>query len=349
MTMHQAAVKFCMAEDVDGGMKVGFLMRTVFLTFLECALVSAMSWDNGCVSHDQCKQGVSACWDMSGTGYKQCHYCHDFYDDRTCKAGTEDDDEKGDCTDADTETFWDHIVWKATTKGHSPPWASEDDVTFDHKYAGQALPSHVNNASFACFPDDKMCGQCFNTASGKFGRWGDTDVATDNMRAMRFNDWVVLLAFGVFQGTMAATFIADIAIQVMLMTRAMKAEVPGIMPYVIFFNFLAGARHMILGNMFGIFNVFARVHHDSGHAKEQVNFLIQGFVILNFSRIMYAYAAPPHLRKILADKESEYEATQSEVNTLFYTRLLYILLVRPSARPRLLFTNFGSYAAPRLT
>jgi hypothetical protein len=64
---------------------------------------------------------------------------------------------------------------------------------------------------------------------------------------------------------------------------------------------------------------------------------------------MYAYAAPPHLRKILADKESEYEATQSEVNTLFYTRLLYILLVRPSALPRLLFTNFGSYAAPRLT
>ena len=76
MTMHQAAVKMCMSEDVDDGTKFGFVARFLLITLLEFCIMSAMSWDRGCTTHDQCKQGVSACWDFAGNGYKPVSYTH---------------------------------------------------------------------------------------------------------------------------------------------------------------------------------------------------------------------------------------------------------------------------------
>jgi hypothetical protein len=333
MTMHQAAVKFCMAEDVGGATKAIWLALMFMLTLLELGMFSCIFWDRGCITHDQCKQGVSACWDLGDRGFKQCHYCHDFYIDRTCKPVDDDDAEPGRCSDADTEALWDHIQWKATVRGDAPPWEdAPPDIPIVHKYAGQNLPTHVNNASFSCAADDELCQQCFNADARKFGRLGDTDVATDIMRAMRTNDWLMLLSFALFSACMASTMISDIATQVMLMNRALKNGVPGVMPFIILGNWLVAARHMILGNMFGMFNVFARVHHDSGHAKDQATFALTCFLVLNFSRFVYAYGVPPHIRKVLQDKEPEYEATQAEVDTLSRIRLLYILFVSASRR-----------------
>ena len=329
MTMHQAAVKFCMAEDVGGSTKAAWLVGILVISLLEVSMMGMMFWDRGCTTHDQCKQGVSACWDLEGKGYTECHHCHDFYIDRTCKANPDDDEgEPGRCSDENTELLWDHIQWRATIRGDAPPWEDNPDpIQILHPYAGQHLPPHVNNASFSCLPDDVLCQQCFNANSRKFGRWGDTDVATDNMRAMRKNDWFMLAMLAFFSGTMGAGFVSDIATQVMLMNRALKSGTPGVMPFVIFFNWLAAARHFCLGSMFIMFNTFARVHHDSGHAKDQGLFALQCFLVLNFSRIVYAYAVPPHIRKTLADKEPEYEATEAELNTVSWIRIIHIFFV----------------------
>ena len=69
MTMHQAAVKFCMAEDVGGSTKAAWLVGILVISLLEVSMMGMMFWDRGCTTHDQCKQGVSACWDLEGKGY----------------------------------------------------------------------------------------------------------------------------------------------------------------------------------------------------------------------------------------------------------------------------------------